>query len=1005
MTSTNFDAEREVKMDKEQLINILKALGFNEEQPSHFVCDVNKYKISVKIDQEHIENSTIHYGNEIKVWHTSVCNFKKMEHLVQLECVIRLLKKGYSPKSIELEKQFKLGHKQKGRLDVLIKKGNKAWAMIECKTFGQEYANERKKVLSDGGQIFSYFAQNRNPEIIGIYSSKIGATGAEYEAEFIYTKNLDKTGETKDIHQSWDKEFVSRGLFEESLGVYELTKINLRKKDLIELTKETGRGLFNSFAEILRRYSISDKSNAFNVIFNLFVCKIFDEDTKSEDEELDFQWKIGDNIETLISRLSQLYYQSLRRYLNLEIDEAYFPKTNDGRSIAIREFSFVEVNNAATFEMNGNILADVVKKLQKFRIKYSTKHQFLGEFFEQLLNIGVKQEAGQFFTPIPLARFILRSLPIDKIIQDKIMKKEPHILPFIIDNACGSGHFLTEAMTEVEAHFDSIQENNLSGQQKRYFHSLKNNYLWARDYIYGVEKDNRLAKTAKIAMFLNGDGDATIISGDGLDDFFTSRSYIGRLKSSTKSKGLNTFDIFVSNPPFSVDGFANTLTNGVENFSLYQFVGEKSSEIECFFIERMIQLLSFDGVAGIILPLSILNNNRSVYIHARKLLLLNCQVISIVELREKALMTTGTSVVILFLRKRNMNELSKILDLAGDNFGMQQEVIEKEKQNLKQHGYIQSDSDGSLLNVVINELEKEHNILIAFSGEKKKQEYFLGYRFSKARGREGLSELKQGLLIGDTERYDEKVLATRIYDAFWGKSRKYGPSELDNHLARVTLTDIVDSVEKGLIIKNPSSILSKKAFKIESLSPDGDFIDAYESEEITLNELISSGRLKIIQGVQYEKNRDEVPVESNVKVITASNIDIRTGLLDFSQKLIYLRNDFDYNMEMCIRKYDIVISTSSGSLKHLAKVALVTEKDRTEIIGGFLNIIRADSKELALALYYRFLSKDFREYAFSKKGQNINNINMNDVRKLKLKIPKNLDLFYKNESARLNLEV
>lgn len=993
-------------MEKEQLTNALKIIGFKEERPNYYVCEVNNYKISVSVDEENVENSTIHYGNKIKVWHTGVCNFQKPEHLVQLECVIRLLKKGYSPKSIELEKQFKLGHNDKGRLDVLVKKRNKAWAMIECKTFGEEYVKERNKVLSDGGQIFSYFAQNRYAEIIGIYSSRIGTTGIEYEAEFIYTKNLDKTGETSDIHRSWNKEFVSKGLFDHSLGVYELTKTNLRKRDLTDLTKETGRGLFNNFAEILRKYSISDKSNAFNVIFNLFVCKIFDEDTKSEDEELDFQWKVGDDIESLIARLSQLYYQSVKRYLNLEIEEAYFPKTDDGRSIAIKEFSFIEVYNAPSFEMNGKILVDVVKTLQKYRIKYSTKHQFLGEFFEQLLNTGVKQEAGQFFTPIPLARFVLRSLPIDKIIQNKIEKKEPHILPYIIDNACGSGHFLTEAMTEVESHFDLIQDDKLTGQQKRYFDSLKNNYLWARDYIYGVEKDSRLAKTAKIAMFLNGDGDATIISGDGLDDFYSSRSYTGKLKSSIKSRGLNAFDVLVSNPPFSVEGFANTLINGAENFCLYKFVGEKSSEIECFFIERMIQLLNFEGVAGIVLPLSILNNNRSVYIHARKLMLLNCQVISIVELREKALMATNTSVVILFLRKRSRDELLKILDLAEAKFGIQSEkirlAIEAEKQNVKQHGYIQDDCEGLLLNVLMNEIEKEHEILIAFSGEKKKQEHFLGYRFSKARGREGLSELKKGLLVGISNRYDEGTLATRIHDAFLGRKIEYEPSELDNHITRVHFPDMVGPVEKGLIIKNPSSFLSKKTLKIESLSPVGDFIDDYESEDITLDELISRGRLKIIQGVQYKKNSDEIPVETNVRVITASNIDIRTGLLDFNQKIIYLRNDFEYDPEMCIRKYDIIISTSSGSLKHLAKVALATE-DRTEIIGGFLNIIRADSKELALALYYRFLSKAFREYAFSKKGQNINNINMSDVRKLKLKIPKDLKLFYEDACVKLGI--
>ena len=45
----------------------------------------------------------------------------------------------------------------------------------------------------------------------------------------------------------------------------------------------------------------------------------------------------------------------------------------------------------------------------------------------------------------------------------------------------------------------------------------------------------------------------------------------------------------------------------------------------------------------------------------------------------------------------------------------------------------------------------------------------------------------------------------------------------------------------------------------------------------------------------------------------------------------------------------------------------------------------------------RLMSKKFREYVFSKKGQNINNLNMIELSKLKIEIPKNLDEFYNNE--------
>ena len=88
---------------------------------------------------------------------------------------------------------------------------------------------------------------------------------------------------------------------------------------------------------------------------------------------------------------------------------------------------------------------------------------------------------------------------------------------------------------------------------------------------------------------------------------------------------------------------------------------------------------------------------------------------------------------------------------------------------------------------------------------------------------------------------------------------------------------------------------------------------------------------------------------------------------------------------------------SSGSLKHLGKVALV-DSDKKDMIGGFLHIIRCKDKRLAFAIYNRLMSKSFREYVFSKKGQNINNLNMKDLAKLKIAIPTDLDYFFNSEN-------
>lgn len=196
-------------MNPQTIQDQLHVIGFrpSTSEDNHYFIDINGYNMFIDFDKLHLEKSVINYGTKIQVHHSSICNFEKPENLVQLECVIRLLKKGYKPKDIQLEKTFPLGRRTKGRLDIFITHNNKCLAMIECKTAGEEYNNELQKVLTKGGQIFSYFAQDRNAEIMGIYTSII-ADSINFQSEQILTKELDKSGNAQTIHESWTKSGV-----------------------------------------------------------------------------------------------------------------------------------------------------------------------------------------------------------------------------------------------------------------------------------------------------------------------------------------------------------------------------------------------------------------------------------------------------------------------------------------------------------------------------------------------------------------------------------------------------------------------------------------------------------------------------------------------------------------------------------------------------------------------------------------------------------------------------
>lgn len=296
------------------------------------------------------------------------------------------------------------------------------------------------------------------------------------------------------------------------------------------------------------------------------------------------------------------------------------------------DFAFKDVHNEELFYQNGKILVEMVQLFEKYRIVYPSKHQFLGDLFEQLLNKGFKQNEGQFFTPMPITRFIWDSLPVERMVKSE----RGTVYPKVIDYACGAGHFLTEAVEAIN-----------------YFVKTDGDNSWVRDCIFGIEKDYRLARVAKISLFMNGAGEGNIIFGDGLEN------------SPDKSIDNGSFDILVANPPYSVKDFKQHLQLKNNSFKLFDCIGLNGGEIETLFVERICQLLKPKGVAAVILPSSILSNDSASYTGAREQLLQNFYIRAIVALGSKTFGATGTNTVVLFLEK--FNEPPKKADLSTDS--------------------------------------------------------------------------------------------------------------------------------------------------------------------------------------------------------------------------------------------------------------------------------------------------------------------------------------------------
>jgi len=181
-----------------------------------------------------------------------------------------------------------------------------------------------------------------------------------------------------------------------------------------------------------------------------------------------------------MKRISDLYKEGMKEFLGKEVTDysedqvkkvLFFQKKNSKLSHDILKiiedlrlkksntFAFIEVFNEKTFKENSLIVKEVVNLLSKFKFRYNYKRKSLGDFFERLLSTSLKQEAGQFFTPLPIVDFMINCLPLKEKLEENIQNNKREIIPTFIDYACGSGHFLTSYIDKLQKEIDILDQN------------------------------------------------------------------------------------------------------------------------------------------------------------------------------------------------------------------------------------------------------------------------------------------------------------------------------------------------------------------------------------------------------------------------------------------------------------------------------------------------------------------------------------------------------------------
>lgn len=363
-------------------------------------------------------------------------------------------------------------------------------------------------------------------------------------------------------------------------------------------------------------------SVAFDELDKLIFCKIWDEKhPRKIGEPYDFQIFRDEDPEDLLKRIKKIY----------AVGEKEAPEVfKDGITLSAQE------------------TLTIVKYFQRINLN-KTDLDSKGKAFETFMGSYFRGDFGQYFTPRPIVKFIVDSLPITHKSR-------------VLDTSCGSGGFLLYALDKVREQanefYDPIKDEK---DHYKYWHDF------AEKNLFGIEINDQIARTAKMNMIIHDDGHTNVIASDGLLSDTEMQA-----KSGNKEFKYNSFDFIITNPPFGssikqtekaymhqynlaikeVD-WLNTTASGKAAL-------RDSQSTEVLFLEQCHKFLTEHGYLAVVIPDGILTNSSLQYV--RDNIEEMYRIVAVVSMPQTAFSATGAGVKssVLFLRKHKNKQTEKI---------------------------------------------------------------------------------------------------------------------------------------------------------------------------------------------------------------------------------------------------------------------------------------------------------------------------------------------------------
>ena len=176
-----------------------------------------------------------------------------------------------------------------------------------------------------------------------------------------------------------------------------------------------------------------------------------------------------------------------------------------------REVIRAVFNGTSNRMLNGYLLRDMLNKINSIHFTSSEEISTLGHLYESMLKDmrDAAGDSGEFYTPRPLVRFIIAAT-------------DPRLGETVLDPACGTGGFLTEA-------FEHLQKQCRTTEDHRRLQ---------RDTLHGVEAKALPYLLCQMNLLLHG------LEAPQIDPLNALRHKLGEIGDGER------VDIVVTNPPF-----------------------------------------------------------------------------------------------------------------------------------------------------------------------------------------------------------------------------------------------------------------------------------------------------------------------------------------------------------------------------------------------------------------------------------------------------------------------